>query len=160
MGPGEPTRPRSRRSLEAPAQKAPHASIFLFSYGYGHIFLSVFRYTPSSSKSMDMEEKAMEKASVGQRISVHGNRGTVRYVGQVHGAQGIWLGVEWDEPSRGKHSGEKDGRRYFDCSLVQITFSGNNSCLWQTTRFWIFHSAYCGNMLRTVISECTHFKIC
>ncbi|KAJ3515736.1 hypothetical protein NLJ89_g1578 [Agrocybe chaxingu] len=28
---------------------------------------------------------------------------------------GIWLGVEWDDPARGKHSGSKDGKQYFTC---------------------------------------------
>ena len=30
---------------------------------------------------------------------------------------GAWLGVEWDDPSRGKHSGTHEGERYFICSV-------------------------------------------
>lgn len=42
--------------------------------------------------------------------------GTVRYAGPVEGTSGEWLGVEWDDSSaRGKHDGQKDGRRYFRC---------------------------------------------
>ena len=26
---------------------------------------------------------------------------------------GIWIGVEWDDPSRGKHDGVHEGHRYF-----------------------------------------------
>jgi dynactin complex subunit len=37
----------------------------------------------------------------------------VRYVGAVPPAAGTWLGVEWDEPSRGKHDGSHAGVRYF-----------------------------------------------
>lgn len=28
---------------------------------------------------------------------------------------GLWLGVEWDEPDRGKHDGSHDGVQYFSC---------------------------------------------
>ena len=29
---------------------------------------------------------------------------------------GLWLGVEWDEPTRGKHNGDHEGMNYFTCS--------------------------------------------
>ena len=51
-----------------------------------------------------------------------GSRGTVRYVGPVatsKNASTAWVGVEWDDATRGKHDGavEKDGveTRYFRC---------------------------------------------
>lgn len=55
------------------------------------------------------------KFAVGSRISYNGHLGTVNYVGPVDNTQGIWLGVEWDDPSRGKHNGSKDGKQYFTC---------------------------------------------
>lgn len=42
-------------------------------------------------------------------------RGTVRYVGPVAGQKGVWVGVEWDDVHRGKHSGETGGQKYFEC---------------------------------------------
>ncbi|KAG9905035.1 tubulin-specific chaperone, partial [Aureobasidium melanogenum] len=51
----------------------------------------------------------------GKRLSTKGERCTVRYVGEVKGKQGQWLGVEWDDPTRGKHSGTHDGIEYFKC---------------------------------------------
>ncbi|KAL8730738.1 MAG: hypothetical protein Q9181_004560 [Wetmoreana brouardii] len=51
----------------------------------------------------------------GQRLSFNGALCTVRYRGEVEGANGQWLGVEWDDPTRGKHDGSHDGKRYFDC---------------------------------------------
>ncbi|EIW60185.1 uncharacterized protein TRAVEDRAFT_164763 [Trametes versicolor FP-101664 SS1] len=51
----------------------------------------------------------------GTRLSHSGFLGTVRFVGPVDGTQGVWLGVEWDDPKRGKHDGVKDGKRYFTC---------------------------------------------
>ena len=52
---------------------------------------------------------------IGQRVSYGGDLCTIRYIGEVKGVKGEWLGVEWDDPSRGKHSGEVDGVRYFTC---------------------------------------------
>jgi dynactin complex subunit len=52
---------------------------------------------------------------VGQRLSFGSALCTVRYIGQVEGAEKEWLGVEWDDPSRGKHNGENKGIRYFHC---------------------------------------------
>jgi hypothetical protein len=54
---------------------------------------------------------------IGKRVSYDGNRCTVRYVGPIIGAKGDWLGVEWDDQSRGKHWGEAGGIRYFECML-------------------------------------------
>lgn len=51
----------------------------------------------------------------GKRLSIKGERCTVRYVGEVKGKQGQWLGVEWDDPTRGKHSGTHEGFEYFKC---------------------------------------------
>ncbi|KAI6783697.1 tubulin-specific chaperone [Emericellopsis cladophorae] len=50
---------------------------------------------------------------VGQRLSYDGALCTVRYVGQVAGTTGLWLGVEWDDHTRGKHDGSHKGHRYF-----------------------------------------------
>ncbi|SCZ96081.1 BZ3500_MvSof-1268-A1-R1_Chr8-1g09991 [Microbotryum saponariae] len=43
--------------------------------------------------------------------------GTIRYVGSIPPTAGEWLGIEWDDPTRGKHDGvhDKTGVRYFEC---------------------------------------------
>ncbi|KDE05057.1 hypothetical protein MVLG_04498 [Microbotryum lychnidis-dioicae p1A1 Lamole] len=43
--------------------------------------------------------------------------GTIRYVGSIPPTVGEWLGIEWDDPSRGKHDGvhNQTGVRYFEC---------------------------------------------
>lgn len=53
--------------------------------------------------------------AVNQRRSYDGSLCTIRYVGRIEGTSGDWLGVEWDNPTRGKHSGEHNGVRYFTC---------------------------------------------
>ncbi|KZS89988.1 RNI-like protein, partial [Sistotremastrum niveocremeum HHB9708] len=50
---------------------------------------------------------------LGARLNHNGSLGTVRYVGAVEGTTGTWLGVEWDDPARGKHS----GKEYFTCQI-------------------------------------------
>lgn len=57
----------------------------------------------------------VDSPPIGTRISHSGFLGTVRFVGPVDGTRGIWLGVEWDDPDRGKHDGIKDGKRHFSC---------------------------------------------
>ncbi len=50
-----------------------------------------------------------------QRLSFDGHLCTIRYIGQVKETKGVWLGVEWDDPSRGRHSGAHGEVRYFNC---------------------------------------------
>ncbi|CAK4031213.1 Hypothetical predicted protein [Lecanosticta acicola] len=59
----------------------------------------------------------MEASSyhIGQRLSLKGQLCTIRYIGAVADKPGDWLGVEWDDPTRGKHDGTHDGVRYFEC---------------------------------------------
>lgn len=76
---------------------------------------------------------------IGQRLSYNGVLCTVRYVGEVSGTTGTWLGVEWDDPSRGKHDGSHKGTRYFECRL-----SANNSDLleafsWDAHTTQVYH---------------------
>ncbi|KAM6433319.1 tubulin-specific chaperone E [Rhynochetos jubatus] len=53
--------------------------------------------------------------AVGRRILCDTEYATVRYVGSVPPTAGIWLGVEWDDPQRGKHDGTYEGTRYYKC---------------------------------------------
>ena len=55
----------------------------------------------------------------GRRLSYAGATCTVRYIGPVQHTKGSWLGVEWDDSSRGKHDGSHGGVRYFDCTYIK-----------------------------------------
>ncbi|KAI0600894.1 Thioesterase/thiol ester dehydrase-isomerase [Biscogniauxia sp. FL1348] len=59
--------------------------------------------------------KVTTNPQVGDRLSYDGAVCTVRYIGEVTGTSGSWLGVEWDDPARGKHDGSHKGVRYFTC---------------------------------------------
>lgn len=94
-----------------------------------------------------MELEEVTASAVGRRVSCDGERATVRYVGPVpptageiraevspsnhnrtsgtlanragsYLPSGLWLGIEWDQPSRGKHDGSHDGVQYFTCRYV------------------------------------------
>jgi len=52
---------------------------------------------------------------IGQRRSYGGALCSVRYHGPLSGTKGEWLGVEWDDPTRGKHDGVHEGQRIFQC---------------------------------------------
>ena len=57
------------------------------------------------------------KPPVGCRVLLGGQHlATVRYVGPIDGQQDIWVGIEYDEPGRGKHDGSHGDRRYFECA--------------------------------------------
>ncbi|KAF4983487.1 hypothetical protein FZEAL_1110 [Fusarium zealandicum] len=62
-----------------------------------------------------------ERGRVGQRISYDGALCTVRFIGEVAGTTGTWLGVEWDDSARGKHNGSHKGVRYFTCKSKSST---------------------------------------
>ncbi|KAF8136538.1 hypothetical protein EV363DRAFT_1428919 [Boletus edulis] len=56
--------------------------------------------------------------TVGTRFHISsGHFGTIKYIGQVTGTDGLWYGVEWDDTTRGRHDGIKDGKRYFSCRI-------------------------------------------
>ncbi|EFA01432.2 Tubulin-specific chaperone E-like Protein [Tribolium castaneum] len=50
---------------------------------------------------------------IGDRIESGGYIGTVKYVGPIEGKPSIWLGIDWDNPQRGKHDGRVNGVQYF-----------------------------------------------
>ncbi|XP_006868627.1 PREDICTED: tubulin-specific chaperone E [Chrysochloris asiatica] len=52
---------------------------------------------------------------IGRRVEVSGEYATVRFSGVIPPTAGLWLGVEWDNPERGKHDGSHEGTEYFKC---------------------------------------------
>ncbi|KAJ0095427.1 hypothetical protein Patl1_15473 [Pistacia atlantica] len=60
---------------------------------------------------------AADSFKLGQRVhSANDTRriGTVKYVGEVQGYSGTWIGVDWDGDGNGKHDGSVNGVRYFN----------------------------------------------
>ncbi|XP_076676166.1 glyoxalase 1 isoform X3 [Andrena cerasifolii] len=54
-----------------------------------------------------------KKYEIGSRIECDGDQGTLEYVGPVGDTKGQWLGIDWDDPTRGKHNGTYNGDKYF-----------------------------------------------
>ena len=64
---------------------------------------------------------ALATFPVGSRLSVGGLRCTILFAGLLPGTtpkDAPWLGVEWDDPTRGKHDGSHAGVHYFSCLCV------------------------------------------
>ncbi|CAG9771060.1 unnamed protein product [Ceutorhynchus assimilis] len=59
-------------------------------------------------------ENLSPEMGVGSRIESGGFFGTVRYIGELPEHSGKWYGIEWDEPTRGKHNGTVNGVQYFE----------------------------------------------
>lgn len=62
---------------------------------------------------------SIDPVTVGRRVCVGMYTGVARYVGPIPGTEPVvWVGVEWDDPLRGKHNGLHDGTRYFKTVYV------------------------------------------
>lgn len=53
--------------------------------------------------------------NIQDRVRLEGHNATVRYIGEVLGQAGDWVGLEWDVESRGKNDGSVKGHQYFRC---------------------------------------------
>ncbi|THH06709.1 hypothetical protein EW145_g3896 [Phellinidium pouzarii] len=81
-----------------------------------------------STFTLSMEPDDYRSPRIGRRIKVHEHTGTIRYIGEVQDTRGIWLGIEWDDPARGKHSGQKDGRQLVSpFSIFSLRVAGTGS---------------------------------
>ena len=47
----------------------------------------------------------------GKRFAIKDQNCTIRFVGEVGGTGKEWVGVEWDNPSNGKHNGSYNGEK-------------------------------------------------
>lgn len=63
--------------------------------------------------AIDPAEK-LRVPNIGDRIECNGHFGTIKYIGSVESHPSTWLGIDWDDPERGKHDGTVKGRHYFD----------------------------------------------
>eukprot|EP00871_Galdieria_phlegrea_P002112 jgi/Galph1/2901/GphlegSOOS_G1577.1 len=65
---------------------------------------------------------------VGDRIEIAGEKGIIRFIGvlnsSVESTTGtvVWVGVEWDNPERGKHYGTYEGKKIFQCQKNKGSF--------------------------------------
>ncbi|KAL3122898.1 hypothetical protein niasHT_010298 [Heterodera trifolii] len=72
----------------------------------------------------------MSAVEINQRVVLNGSKGVVRYLGPVEGTAGQWVGVDWDDPTRGKHDGRtRDGRRYFTATAASSASFVREQCL-------------------------------
>ena len=99
---------------------------------------------------------------LGTRIFLTGHIGTIKFLGSVHGTTGVWLGIEWDDPQRGKHDGAKDGVQYFTCAWVAfglVVHLSHPFPPFQSPWFGVIHSADTLYRLRDNLHTSTSFEI-
>jgi len=70
-------------------------------------------------------QEILTEFKIGDRIKSENDFGEVRYIGSVNPHPGVWLGIEWENPSRGKHDGSVDGIQYFKCVQHQQSNSAS-----------------------------------
>jgi pyridoxine kinase len=75
-------------------------------------------------------------AAVGDRVVIAKEKATVRYIGEVAGQTGTWIGVEWDDAARGKHDGTAAGVRYFSCHHALAAGGANAAATAGFLRRW------------------------
>lgn len=69
-------------------------------------------YNGSMDSHNGIEENDI-KVHIGSRVKCGEDFGTVKYIGEIQRYKGVWYGVEWDDPARGKHDGSVDEIQYF-----------------------------------------------
>jgi tubulin-folding cofactor B len=72
---------------------------------------------PLPSDNPPTPKNACEIYVPGSRCEVHpgGRRGEIKYIGQMGGLPGTWIGVDLDEPLGHNDGVGPDGVRYFTC---------------------------------------------
>jgi hypothetical protein len=68
------------------------------------------------------------KEYINMKVELNGYVGVIRYCGKLKHKEDndIWLGIEWEDSSRGKHNGTIEGVEYFKCennagSLIKMS---------------------------------------
>jgi len=79
--------------------------------------------TTTHVKTISAEPSASQELHVGDQVVVSGTKyGVLKYLGKIHVAEGIWCGIQLDEPL-GKNDGSVSGKRYFTCQQRYGLFS-------------------------------------
>ncbi|KRZ25420.1 Tubulin-specific chaperone E [Trichinella pseudospiralis] len=66
-----------------------------------------------------MRRNKIPEMVIGCRVRHRDARGVVKFCGRIGLLDGEWLGIDWDERSRGKHDGTYQNVRYFETSAPQ-----------------------------------------
>ncbi|KAL3159106.1 hypothetical protein ABBQ32_011103 [Trebouxia sp. C0010 RCD-2024] len=85
----------------------------------GHVCLCIMRslsYNACTVLLVSPIVSNMSHPHLGDRAQIADCKATVRYVGEVDGQNGTWVGLDWDSAARGKNDGSTGGRSYFQCS--------------------------------------------
>lgn len=63
-----------------------------------------------------LKQEDANELFLNRRVEINEHTGTIRYVGKLKHSKkdnDIWIGIEWDDETRGKHNGTIEGIEYF-----------------------------------------------
>jgi len=84
-----------------------------------------------------LTEMSAPPFAIGDRVQVDKKNASVRYVGSIDGQDGTWVGLEWEDKSRGKHDGSHSGRT---CENARMsTLHASKICQSVVTLFIVHH---------------------
>ncbi|VDM63504.1 unnamed protein product [Angiostrongylus costaricensis] len=82
---------------------------------YGWVFFLFFFWSNYKTCNPSVDVQGQSRFDIGDRVVVSGGKhGSVRFIGETEFAQGIWAGIELEQPL-GKNDGSIQGKRYFTC---------------------------------------------
>ncbi|XP_076253369.1 toucan isoform X2 [Rhynchophorus ferrugineus] len=89
---------------------------------------------PARTQIPTPDREPINLRQIGERVRIGEKEGTLRYIGNVHFAKGVWCGIELST-AVGKNDGLVNGVRYFTCAsqhglmtpLAKVAFLETNS---------------------------------
>lgn len=73
---------------------------------------------PQIFQKVSLSDTNLIENLLGKRIELNGYSGTIRYSGPLKHKKDndVWVGIDWDDKSRGKHNGTVENTLYFSCN--------------------------------------------
>ena len=91
---------------------------------------------PQIFQKVSLSDTNLIENLLGKRIELNGYSGTIRYSGPLKhkNDNDVWVGIDWDDKSRGKHNGTVESTFYFNCNysihdISVLTFDDLRSSL-------------------------------
>ena len=80
---------------------------------------------PQIFPNVSFEDQNSIQSLIGKRIELNGYSGVIKYSGPLKHKKDndVWVGIDWDDKTRGKHHGTVENINYFNCehSIHDIT---------------------------------------
>uniref|UniRef100_A0A7E4VFG3 Tubulin-specific chaperone E n=1 Tax=Panagrellus redivivus TaxID=6233 RepID=A0A7E4VFG3_PANRE len=101
---------------EQPLLTNAHGSVHLALFDQNSCCQRLFFFLSLAAHFFDLPMSTPMDLMLNQTVFVDIERGNVKYVGSIDGFGDGWVGIDWEDPNRGKHDGCLKGKRYFQAS--------------------------------------------